>query len=505
MLVKLHEFVTFNNLACLFGALGLFRLLRWSYLPLRRQFSPLRHLPGPKNKSVLFGNMREIFASQNLVVHEKWAQEHGPTLAYRGILSSYRLFTLDTRALSFILSDSDAFPKPKNLGPGIVGLLGQGLFFAEGDVHKRQVCLPGIILANGMTQFGFTQRRIMNPAFGLLQIRELLPVFWQKSIQLKNMWLDTIKLHPDGKPVINVLPWFTRATLDMIGAAGFDYHFNSLENEDQDELSVAFKKAFQIFASDERSRGQAEASKTMRRIGEKLIGDKQAALSQELKTGATAQGRDLLTLLIKSNMAYENDGHRMSQDEVLGQISTFLVAGHETTGTSATWALYALSRHPDVQQKLRQELLESGLGDEPDTTDLDKLPYLDAVVRESLRLYPADRQGHETNSITLQKGDGILIPILALNRDRNIWGEDAMEFRPERWDSLPEAVKAMPGVWGHLMTIKSLIYTLVRAIEFDMDPKIEITTQSLSARPVVASRPKDGNQMPLICKSVSVI
>ncbi|QRW13170.1 cytochrome P450 family protein [Ceratobasidium sp. AG-Ba] len=469
MLVKLHEFVTFNNLACLFGALGLFRLLRWSYLPLRRQFSPLRRLPGPKNKSVLFGNMREIFASQNLVVHEKWAQEYGPTLAYRGILSSYRLFTLDTRALSFILSDSDAFPKPKNLGQGIMrkaqrNLL--GLFFAEGDAHKRQ-------------------RRIMNPAFGLLQIRELLPVFWQKSIQLKNMWLDTIKLHPDGKSVINVLPWFTRATLDMIGAAGFDYHFNSLENENQDELSVAFKKAFQsgqtigvmavlqnifpilrIFASDERSRGQAEASKTMRRIGEKLIGDKQAALSQELKTGATAQGRDLLTLLIKSNMAYENDGHRMSQDEVLGQISTFLVAGHETTGTSATWALYALSRHPDVQQKLRQELLESGLGDEPDTTDLDKLPYLDAVVRESLRLYPAvpavlreaahkvsiptshaykDRQGQETNSITLQKGDGILIPILALNRDRNIWGEDAMEFRPERWDSLPEAVKAMPG------------------------------------------------------------
>lgn len=71
------------------------------------------------------------------------------------------------------------------------------------------------------------------------------------------------------------------------------------------------------------------------------------------------------------------------------EISTFLAAGHETTSTSTTWALYALSKNPRVQEKLRQELQSAGLGDEPQMADLDKLHYLDCVVKEVLRVFPA--------------------------------------------------------------------------------------------------------------------
>jgi hypothetical protein len=63
----------------------------------------------------------------------------------------------------------------------------------------------------------------------------------------------------------------------------------------------------------------------MQKIGRKLIEEKKSALAQELKTGSTAQGRDLLTLLIKSNMAYENEGHRMSDDEVLARKSKVIL------------------------------------------------------------------------------------------------------------------------------------------------------------------------------------
>lgn len=147
----------------------------------------------------------------------------------------------------------------------------------------------------------------------------------------------------------------------------------------------------------------------MHRIGMKLINEKKSALAQDSKTGSTAQGRDLLTLLIKSNMANGNEEHGMSDDEVLArkpvfifryhdkdltpilpklEISTFLAAGHETTSTSTTWALYKLTKYPHIQRKLRQELLECGHGDEPTMSELDKLPYLDNVVRECLRLHP---------------------------------------------------------------------------------------------------------------------
>ncbi|KAG8707550.1 hypothetical protein FRC08_000429 [Ceratobasidium sp. 394] len=371
-----------------------------------------------------------------------------------------------------------------------------------------------------------------------------------------------IKVNPEGTTVIDVLPWLSRATLDIIGAAGFDYHFNSLDGEDEDELAKAFSKIFEagqqastlaiiknfvpIFniIPDERSRRLKSNMATMHRIGMKLVDDKKAKLSQELKTGTTAQSRDLLTLLIKSNMAYESDDQRMTDDEVLGQISTFLVAGHETTSTSTTWALYALSKHPEAQARLRQELLESGLGDEPGMADLDKLPYLDNVVRESLRLHSPvpgtireaahdvhipvsrnfkDRCGVEHTHIALHKGDTIFLPVQAMNRNKDIWGDDAKEFRPERWDNISETMKGVPGVWGHVMTflvgnrscigyrfavieMKALLYSLIRAIEFDIDPSIEIEGKTtVVTRPRIVSEPEKGNQMPLICKPVSAV
>ncbi|KAG8739825.1 hypothetical protein FRC10_005086 [Ceratobasidium sp. 414] len=162
--------------------------------------------------------------------------------------------------------------------------------------------------------------------------------------------------------------------------------------------------------------------------------------------------------------------------------------------------------------------------------DLEKLPYTVKFVREALRPYPVvpmvvqqaardavipvresykDCYGVVRTEIRMQKWDVVIIPILAMNRAKDVWGEDAMEFRhalhsytkmsqrlhdiikPERWDNLPPAVKDMPGVWENLMTftqgnqsciayqfsvieVKILLYSLVRSIEFSIDPKIEI-------------------------------
>lgn len=539
----LIEYVTIKNILFLSGGIILIKVAEGVYHPIRKLFSPLGELPGPSNESFIFGNLKRIFASPNSVVHESWLQEYGSTLRYRGFLSSYRLFTVDPRALTYVMSQPGSFPKPENVRRSLADVLGEGLLFSEGETHKRQ-------------------RRIMNPSFGPVQIRELLPIFWQKSHKLKDVWLNLIKSSPEGQTEIDVLSWLSRATLDIIGVAGFDYHFNSLDGNDDDELSKAFNKAFEsgqnfntlailrafipIFRliPDELSRGRAASMATMRRIGMELIANKKAALEHDNKTGSTSHGRDLLTLLIKSNMAYENEAYKMSDDEVLGQISTFITAGHETTSTSTTWALYVLTKHPEVQRKLRQELLDSRLGDEPSMNDLDKLPYLDKFVKECLRVHPAvpstvreaahevhipvsksfkNRYGVEQTHITMQKGDAVFIPILAMNRVKEIWGDDAMEFKPERWDNPPEAAKQMPGVWGHLMTfihgnrscigyrfalieMKALLYSLVRAVEFNIDPTIEIEAKSsIVTRPRVVSQPEKGNQMPLICTAVTSI
>ncbi len=69
------------------------------------------------------------------------------------------------------------------------------------------------------------------------------------------------------------------------------------------------------------------------------------------------------------------------------EVPTFLVAGHETTATATTWALFSLTQCPEAQAKLRNQLLAVGT-DNPTMDELNALPYLDAVVRETLRIHP---------------------------------------------------------------------------------------------------------------------
>jgi hypothetical protein len=140
------------------------------------------------------------------------------------------------------------------------------------------------------------------------------------------------------------------------------------------------------------------------------------------------------------------------------EIPTFLTAGHETTSTTLAWTLYALSLRPDIQDQLRTELRahhlpKSSTGNAALTAEevsaLEKLPFLDAVVRETLRLHcpvpstirtatqddvvPLSRSfidihGEEENSFRVSKGDPLFIPILMINRLTELWGEDAHEW-----------------------------------------------------------------------------
>lgn len=94
-------------------------------------------------------------------------------------------------------------------------------------------------------------------------------------------------------------------------------------------------------------------------------------------------GEDILTLLM---LAKDEDGNPMSDQELHDELITLLIAGHETTASSLTWALYWIHYCPEVENKLRSHL--SNLGDNVDLLGIMKLPYLDAVCSETLRIYP---------------------------------------------------------------------------------------------------------------------
>ena len=179
------------------------------------------------------------------------------------------------------------------------------------------------------------------------------------------------------------------------------------------------RTAFQPSA---RKKVLAHAMSVMDRIGRQLVADKKQAIfassvvekksdSGKAKIGKKSiTTRDILSRLVAANMATDLlENQRLSDEDVLAreclnslglagsfllaaasltplEIPTFLVAGNETTSTATTWCLYALSRDPVLQSKLRDELLSLGTGT-PTMEELNALPYLDGVVRETMRLY----------------------------------------------------------------------------------------------------------------------
>jgi len=142
-------------------------------------------------------------------------------------------------------------------------------------------------------------------------------------------------------------------------------------------------------------------------------------------------------------------------EEIYNHVVTFVVAGHETTSNAIAFGLWLLAKNPGLQQTLRDELNDfPGEPTYDNLTNADTLPFLDAVCKESLRLFSVAARNEKVvksddviplrepvrgtdgswiASIPVKKGQIIHIPSIAINRDEDVWGDDADAFRPTRW------------------------------------------------------------------------
>ncbi|TDL23213.1 cytochrome P450 [Rickenella mellea] len=548
-------------------------------LIVRQQRSPLRRLRGPPNPSFFLGNLVAMHDQENTNLVARWEEEYGPTFVYHGFISGCRLMTTDPRAVAHILGNAYDYPKPDFVRDSLSDMVaGQhGILTTEGEQHKRQ-------------------RKILTPAFSVASVKAVSPIFWDKAAELRDIWLR-IADDPDlveyvdargvadwGKgwepkpPKVDALAWLGRATLDVIGLAGFGYPFNSL-TDDTNELALAFAT---IFSSARKFRAMIvlqvwfpilrrlrpekgtmrQTQETIRRIGLSLIeerkelviaeaaGSKSPTMNGHANGNAekSVLGRDLLSVLIRSNMT-SVENQRMNTEEILCQISTFIAAGHETTSNALSWTLYALATNLDVQTTLRHHI--RGLDALPPGVSLDdaigRLPYLDWVVREALRVHApisatmrvcarardaipvsrpfVDRDGVTRTAIDVTRHDIISIPLQAVNKSDRLWGDDAQEFRPERWANPPDEINGVPGLWSHILTflngnplngnracigykfalaeIKIFLYVLLRDIEYTIDSDLVIEKKvNVVTRPCVKSEPEVGNQMPLRMRRV---
>ncbi|KAJ7242950.1 cytochrome P450 [Mycena rebaudengoi] len=509
-------------------------LTRWLY----HEFtSPLRGLPGPKSANWIVGQFFRLNANET-VVTARWREEFGPNFLFSTLFNKKELYTSDIKAISHITSNATIYKK----GPVSIRLLtvlfGKGILSVEDDEHRKQADTK----ANG----------------------DICGAIHPGT--LRDLWFREIKAGKDSKQIgddknmarIEVSHWLDRATLDMIGHAGFNYQFDALaSNGQQNKLNQAVN---QIFDSPNTPRmfawriaqamvpvlrflpfpGQKafdSAQATLLETSNQLLLDGKAALEVTGSEKDISSRRDLFSLLLKANMDADLPStSRLSDAEVVAQIPAFLVAGHATTSIALSWALHELSLNRGCQTRLREELLTVS-SDNPTVEELNALPYLQQVVQETMRVHApvvsvrrtamendalplgtpyTDKNGVIHDSLPIRKGQKICIPLLAVNIDKTLWGEDAAEFKPERWEHLPGAVQAIPGVWSNLMTFfaghrhcigfrfslaeqKAALFTLIRAFEFEPAvPKEDIGSMSAPQRPFVLSEREKGAQMPLI-------
>ncbi|KAG1908913.1 cytochrome P450 [Suillus fuscotomentosus] len=201
--------------------------------------SPLRILQGPKGTSWLYGNLKDIFKAENSVLHEQWVEQYGTTLKYKGFFFSDRLFTMDTRALNHVLTHSSDYQKPSQVRYNLSRILGEGVLFVEGAQHRQQ-------------------RRIMNPAFGPAQIRALTDIFLSKSIKLRDIW-STMTVASEHAARMDIMPWLSKMTLDVIGVENYASHGLSLYDAQLSRATRAMRAPFPRFAMYTRARVPALA------------------------------------------------------------------------------------------------------------------------------------------------------------------------------------------------------------------------------------------------------
>ena len=152
---------------------------------------------------------------------------------------------------------------------------------------------------------------------------------------------------------------------------------------------------------------------------------------------------DVLSMLMSAQSGEEPDT-KLTEKQIHDHIMTFIAAGHETTAITLVWTLYLLSQYPQVRIKLQDEIRSVLAGREPTIDELAKIPYLDWVLDESMRLYPPAwlqmrfvAKESEIDGMKLPVGTLLILSQWVMHRLPEIW-QDAEVFKPERWDPANE-------------------------------------------------------------------
>ncbi|KAL8119104.1 cytochrome P450 704C1-like [Apium graveolens] len=349
------------------------------------------------------------------------------------------IYTKDVRVIEHILKTNfEKYPKGQYNHDIETELFGQGIFSVNGAKWRQQ-------------------RKLASHEFSTRVLRDFsCKIFRKKAANL----VSTVSEFSTASKTFDVHDLLMKFTLDSIFKVGFGVDLGSLEGSSK---ATAFIKAFDdsnaltfqrhidpIWKLKRFLNIGSEASlkkniKIIQDFVQKLINKKREQTEKRINF---SDKEDILSrFLVESTKDPE-----MNDQYLRDIILNFMIAGKDTTGNTLSWFLYVLCLNPLLQEKLVQEIniVVGDQGNKASAEDflaamtdeiLEKMHYLHAALTETLRLFPAvpldgrcaDMDDILPDGYKLRKGDSVYYLAYAMGRSQDIWGDDAEDFRPERW------------------------------------------------------------------------
>jgi cytochrome P450 len=299
-----------------------------------------------------------------------------------------------------------------------------------GLAQARRALGDGLLTSDG--EKWARQRKVMQPAFQARRIAQQAELVAAEAAD----WVDRLALRAGDGPV-DVTTEMTELTLgvlgrtlldtDLAGHAGIGQSFEAVQEQAMFEMvSLGLVPLWLPLPKQLRFR------RAQRRLGEVV----DALVAERLRRGEPI-GDDALGRLIASTRAEpDGAGPQRARDE----LTTLLLAGHETTASTLSWAFHLMDAHPSVARRMRAEATAVLGVRRPTQDDLARLPYITMVVEEVMRLYPpvwilprSAQADDEVEGHRVPAGSDVIVSPYILHRHRRYW-LDPERFVPERFD-----------------------------------------------------------------------
>lgn len=316
-----------------------------------------------------------------------------------------------------------------------------GLVMTDGDEHRRL-------------------RRLMQPAFGIKRVDARLGIITEEMDAMLDRWT--------AGSSVDAYEELRRATRRIVIRSLFGEEFSARA----DEIGEAFEPALAYVGRTPMSRidldlpflpyGKAMRS---REAIDRIVLDE---IARRRASGVDADASpDTLSALLVAADEVEGEVEPLTDAEICDQVRSLIGAGYDTTSSSASWIVHALGANPHVFADLRTQVRDTIADRAPTVDDLRSMPLVDAVVRETLRLWPPGVvsgriavDDFDLHGFTIPSGSLVMYSPYLTHRLPEVWG-DPQVFRPERWaDGEPEPFSFVPFGGGYRKCLGFALATL---------------------------------------------